>query len=348
MAVDPNDPISRIAAGQLGPAAQAMPPQAGQPMAPPPPPAPVAPPPTMEETAQTDAAPKTEADASNQEPVSFIEVDVNGQKRNFTPQQIAGTVNRYTALNSKHAGMKPLLDVAENMSRTTGQPMDQVMSNMMELMKTGLSKNTQLGNNNPQAQRPAQNTPASQNNDTASDPFANWESENDVALPPGYREQAQQMAQMRQGMAQMQGMMNQVLQNAQGTTQAAVDKEASANKMQADVMQQRTRMNLDQAAQEHGLTEEDAPQFMTYLAERGFLLEELEDRQMAGRVVKDYVTAKNGPELARLKEINDRRQAFQGTMAPTPAAGAGPAPSGQDDMLNRMANKAFSKQAGMA
>lgn len=346
MAIDPNDPIARIAAGQLGPAAQ--PAQAAQPAPPPPPPAPVEAPPTMEETAQTDAAPKTEADASNQEPYSFIEVDYKGQKRNFTPNQITGTLERYTALNDKHAGMKPMLDVVDNMVKTTGQPQEKVMSDMLSLMKAGLSKNTQMGGDGQPSQRPAESTPASQNNDSAPDPFANWESENDVALPPGYREQAQQMAQMQQGMAQMQGMMKQVLQSAQGTTQAAVDKEAAAGQIQNQAMQERTKMNLDQAAEKYGLTEEDAPRFQTFLAERGFMLQEMNDKELTERMVGDYVAAKNGPELARLQEINERRQAFQGTMAPTPAAGAGPAPSGQDDMLNRMTDKAFSKQAGMA
>ncbi len=338
MSMEDQDQVARIAAAQMG-----MPPQA--PAAPPaPPPAPERD--TAVEIAQTDAAPKTEADAANEEPYSFIEVEHRGEKRQFTPNQITGTLDRYTALNNKHMNMKPLLDVAENMANTTGKPMDQVMNGMLDLMKRGLSKNTQLGGDGTQSARPGADTPAPQNADNAPDPFANWEAENDVSLPPGYREQQKMMGNLTQQVAQMTNMMQGVLQQAQGTAQGAVEKEQSAVRMAEQAMRERVQLNLDTLADKHGLTEEDAEKFQVWLGEGGYLMNEMADPNLAERVVSDFARAKNGPEYERLKAINERRQAYQGTMAASPSEGAGPPPTPEDPFLARATDKALASRMG--
>ena len=334
MSMEQEDPIARIAASQLGAAPQA-------PAAPPAPPsAPEKD--TAVEIAQTDAAPKTEADAANEEPYTFIEVTHRGEKKQFTPNQITGTLDRYTALNNKHMNMKPLIDVAENMANTTGKPMGEVMNSMLDLMRKGLSKNTQLGGDATQSARPGEDTPAAQNADNAPDPFANWEAENDVSLPPGYREQQKMMGNLTQQVAQMTNLMQGVLQQAQGTAQGAVEKEANAMQMAENAMRERVKINLDRLADKHGLTEEDAEKFNVYILEGGYLMNEMADPALAERVVADFARAKNGPEYERLKAINERRQAYQGTMAAAPAEGAGPAPAPEDPFLARATDKALS------
>ena len=338
MSMEQEDPIARIAASQLGAAPQA-------PAAPPPPPsAPEKD--TAVEIAQTDAAPKTEADAANEEPYTFIEVTHRGEKKQFTPNQITGTLDRYTALNNKHMNMKPLIDVAENMANTTGKPMGEVMNSMLDLMRKGLGKNTQLGGDATQSARPGADTPAPQNADNAPDPFANWEAENDVSLPPGYREQQKMMGNLTQQVAQMTNLMQGVLQQAQGTAQGAVEKEANAIQMAEQAMRERVKINLDRLADKHGLTEEDAEKFNVYILEGGYLMNEMADPTLAERVVADFARAKNGPEYERLKAINERRQAYQGTMAAAPAEGAGPAPAPEDPFLARATDKALSGRMG--
>ena len=338
MSMEQEDPVARIAAAQLGAAPQ-------PPAAPPPPPsAPEVD--TAVEIAQTDAAPKTEADAANEEPYTFIEVTHRGEKKQFTPSQITGTLDRYTALNNKHMNMKPLIDVAENMANTTGKPMDQVMNGMLDLMKRGLSKNTQLGGDGTQSARPGEDTPAPQNADNAPDPFANWEAENDVSLPPGYREQQKMMSNLTNQVAQMTNLMQGVLQSAQGTAQGAVEKEANAMQMAEQAMRERVQLNLDRLADKHGLTEEDAEKFQIWLGEGGYLMNEMADPALAERVVSDFARQKNGPEYERLKAINERRQAYQGTMAATPAEGAGPPPAQEDPFLARATDRALSQRMG--
>ena len=82
MSMEQEDPVARIAAAQLGAAPQA-------PAAPPvPPPAPEKD--TAVEIAQTDAAPRTEADAANEEPYSFIEVEHRGEKGSLPQIKLRG------------------------------------------------------------------------------------------------------------------------------------------------------------------------------------------------------------------------------------------------------------------
>ena len=87
---------------------------------------------------------------------------------------------------------------------------------------------------------------------------------------------------------------------------------------------------------------------MTFIAERGYDMREFTDKDLLNNVMADFAALKNQPEFERLKEINTRRQAYQGTAAATPAQGEAATPaSPADETLNRLADKAFSRQAGM-
>ena len=343
MALDPNDPINRIASNQLGPAPQQPEVQQAAVEAAAPPPAE-----TPTEMAMTDAAPQTEADNANQEPFTMIKLKVGDGEREFTKSQLEGMASRYPDVNYKYAQAKPRISVAEQLAATTGKDMQTVMGDMMNLMRNGLSKNTQLGGDGNQSMRPGQDTAPGQSDMGTDDPFASWEAENDVALPPGYREQQKNIAAIQNQIGQIGQMLNGVLQQSQNTAQNAVANNQRASQQREEALQRTVQNNLTEAGQRYNLAEADDEPFMTFIAERGYDMREFTDKDLLNNVMADFAALKNQPEFERLKEINTRRQAYQGTAAATPAQGEAATPaSPADETLNRLADKAFSRQAGM-
>lgn len=343
MAIDPNDPINRIASNQLGPAPQQPEVQQAAVDAAAPPPAE-----TPTEMAMTDAAPQTEADNANQEPFTMIKLKVGEGEKEYTKSQLEGMASRYPDVNYKYAQAKPLISVAEQLAQTTGKPMTDVMTDMLGLMKNGLSKNTQMGGDGNQSARPGQDTPPGQTDMGTDDPFASWEAENDVALPPGYREQAKNIASIQSTLQQLGPLLTNVMQKAQGTAQTAVDNNQRAAMQRNEALERTVQNNLVQAGQRFNLSAEDDEPFQTFFAERGHTMAEFVDEKVLNDIMADYANLKNQPEFERLKEINQRRQAYQGTVAATPSGGEGSMPDANaDNTLNRLADKAFSRQAGM-
>lgn len=340
--MEQEDPIARIAANQLG--------------QPPAPPAPPAPPPsapdadTAMDKAQTDAAPTTADDKTNMEPIQTFKVMMDGVEQELSAPQIEGTFARYRDLNHKHAqrkDMEPFDNMVSKLAES-GKPRAEIIGNMFELMKKGMDKNTTMGDDGVPSARPAEDSMPSQDIGSE-DPYERWTRENDLStMPPGFREQQAQIAQMSQQMGALQQMLAPILQNAQGTAQKAVQSQEKANQMKVDAAKDRIAANMDRLADSLGLTEEDAPMFNEYIKERGFGFPDFEDPNLLKMVLTDYTNAKNGPEMDRLRAINERRQAYQGTMVASPADGASPAPSGADEMISRLADKQFNKNSGMA
>ena len=113
MAIDPRqqDQVSRIAAQQLGAAPE-----------PAPPPTPKDAPTTPQEQAAEVASPQTEGDRQAEEAVMY-KIKFGEEERNLSPQQIAGTYDRYRDLNHKQALMKPVNSLVERLMETTkGNP----------------------------------------------------------------------------------------------------------------------------------------------------------------------------------------------------------------------------------
>ena len=343
MALDPNDPINRIASNQLGPAPQQPEVQQAAVDADAPPPAE-----TPTEMAMTDAAPQTEADNANQEPFTMIELKVGDGTRQFTKSQLEGMANRYPDVNYKYAQAKPLITVAEQLAATTGKDMPTVMSDMMNLMRNGLSKNTQMGGDGQQSMRPGQDTPPGQSDVGTDDPFASWEAENDVALPPGYREQQKNIAVIQSQLGQLGQMLNGVLQQAQGTAQNAVANNQRANMAREEAIRKEVENNIREVGQRYNFSDADDGPFSAFIESRGYHPAEFTDKDLLNQVAGDFANLKSQPEFERLKEINTRRQAYQGTAAATPAEGEAATPASPvDETLTRLADKAFSRQAGM-
>lgn len=339
MSMEQEDPIARIAANQLGqqPAPPAPPPSAPQAD-------------TAMDKAQTDAAPTTADDKTNMEPVQTFKVNIDGVEQELSGPQIAGTFARYRDLNHKHAqrkDMEPFDNMVSKLSES-GKPRAEIIGNMFALMKKGMEKNATMGDDGVPSARPAEDAMPSQDIGSE-DPYERWTRENDLStMPPGFREQQAKMDQLTQAVGAIQSMLQPVLASAQGTAQKAVQSQEAANQMKVDAAKDRIAANMDRLADSLGLTEEDAPMFNEYIKERGFGFPDFEDPNLLKMVLTDYTNAKNGPEMDRLRAINERRQAYQGTMVASPADGASPAPSGADEMISRLADKQFGKNAGMA
>ena len=336
MSMEDQDQIHRIVSQQLGTAPHMEPAQEQAP-----------PPETETEKAQTDAAPKTEDDRSDEDPMAFIEIQMGGENRKLTDKQIAATYDRYSKLNHRHAEMSPVIKVIDQLVSQSGATPGQAAQYMVDLLAKAGQKNVTMGGDGQPSSRPGQDTPP-QGMEPQGDPFADWEAENDVALPPGYRDQAQQFAAMNSEMGQIKNLLMGVLNSARGTTQQAIQQQNNANVMREEAMKNNIRVNIDNAANRHGIAEEDSENFMVYMAERGFTLEDFIDPELADKVVKDFSMNRNGPELDQLRKIHERRIAFKGTMPGTPAADAGPAPDPANEPMNRMIDRAMARRQGMA
>lgn len=343
MSMQDEEQIQRIAERQLGNPSQRMAP-------PPEPEAPPAPAPeTAEEQAQTDAAPKTEADKSDQDPMAFIEIQMQGQPRKLTDQQIASTYDRYAKLNHRHSEVKPVMQVIDALVQNSGATPGQAAQYMVDMLRQAGTKNITMGGDGVPSSRPGQDTPVPNMDAKQGDPFADWEAENDATLPPGYREQAQQFSSMNSELQQMKQMLMGVLNSARSTSQEAVQQQNNAEAMRVEAIQNNIRVNIDNAANRHGISDGDSENFMIYMAERGFSLEDFIDPSLADTVMKDFANDRNGPELEQLRKIHERRVAYKGTMPGTPSAGdtGGPAPQEGDPMINRMVDRALGRKVGM-
>jgi len=321
--------VARIAGRQLG----AEQPPAEKPEA--------DPNPTPQEQANEVGSPETEGDKSQMEAVIY-EIEMNGNKRNLTPQQIASTFERYSKLNHQHAQMKPVLELAQQLMTATKGDSGKA-ANMMRNALSAMSKNTQLGNNRPKQEGVAAPQTQAQPRVNLEEQLAKYEEENAITLPPGYREQMAKLGQMEQMMGKqmkaMQMVLGQARQGAQQGSQAA--QAAQADRMM--VVQQSIANNLDRVQQKYGFADEEANDFMVFAGERGYTTEDFADINLLDRVANDYKSVKVSPEFERLKEQNARRQSFLRTQTSTPMGNA-EAAKGGDNTLERLAQGAMSRR----
>lgn len=335
--MDPNQLIAAISERQLGPdpaaagaAAPAqdpgqMPP--GQPM---PQAAPVAPPPapevdTAQDVASAAGAPNDASNKMSSDPIIY-EIDMgDGKKRKMTPEQIKGTMDRYSNLNYQHAQMKPVLEIVERMIEANpGAKPDDIAAYMMSMLQSG-QKNAQMGGKD---ERPNAQTPPD------IDPLAKWEEENAAQLPPGYREMMQGSGSLQQELAQVKQMLQQVLQASAGVADAARVGNQDAQQQRIQSIQQNIANNIDRAQAQLQLPDDAANDFMMFAAERGYTLEDFIDPRLTVQVMQDFKNNMNSPEFERLAEINKKRQAWTG--GPMPSAPAAPGGAAQEGTGNAM------------
>jgi hypothetical protein len=329
------DQVARIAAKQLGAEAPA-------PQAPAPAPKPQEAPTTVQEKAAEAGSPKTEGDKSSQDPVVY-KVKIGDNERDLTPQQIAGTFERYRDLNYKQAQMKPVMELAEKMMQAGNATPEQV-AKFMGAAAQAMTKNAKMGRaQNPQpagtaAPQQPQNGNANISERMAAE-FKKYEDDNAISLPPGYREGLDEIQRMRGMLQQQTAQMAQVLQASKQNAQTGVNAAQQAGQDRAGMVRQAISNNLDSAQQANGLPDEDAKLFMAFAGERGYTAEDFADKGLTNKVMQDFKNAKNGPELARLQEMQQRRQAFM--QAPNRGPAVGQSANVKDDSMARLSARAM-------
>lgn len=374
MAGENIDLVAQLATQRLGPdpaaaAAAAAAAQGGAPGAQPPQQSqlPVSPPkadpsPTEMEKAQAKLAPNAADAQAAEQAVRFLKVG-DGE---YTEDQIKGTLGRYRDLNYKWqtevAPNKPVLEVVRQLTdaaRKAGHdPKGEEVAALIQAAVQAYVKNPTMGNKggaddsgNGGDGKPK--APMSGNDDGSESAFSEWEKENAVKLPPGFRDMAKGNKELRSQMGMMVQLMRQLVQggaaDAQQAQAQAGQAVATAQQAQAQSIARMIGTNLEGAFTQAGLTADDQARadFRLFAAQRGYDLGDFMDPQLALTVVNDYKANKDAPEINRLREIARKRAAFTGNVEGAPGsggAGAGAAAAPADPMLASMIGNAMQKR----
>lgn len=322
------DPAAAVAAAQQQPQAQPKPEDQ----------------PTAQEQATQQMAPTTQ---SGKEPFDFFEVDMgDGNKRQYTPEQIRGIVNRYSGLNYKHqTEVAPIqqsvgiLNKLREQASISGQELsDDQMAQLLETALTAYSKNPTIGNNTvqPPADQTRKDVPvesqvssAASNQDIES-MMAEWEQQNAVSLPPFYKDAIREHQAMGGKLQNLEALVQQMAQAGAQATQTASQQMAQVGKDRNEVLKQRLVNNLDRVQQELSLPNEAANDFLAFVQGRGYDLPELLDYSLAKTLANDFKNNMQAPELERFRQIHEKRQAFTGNTAPSAGAGGAPQQAAAD------------------
>lgn len=347
--MDPND-IARIAAAAMAAPpqqnAQAAPPaQPGQPAQPP-----AAQPPqreTAEGQAQAKAAPQTEATQMREAPVIFELPGKEGKPgRKLTATQVEGVLDRYSSLNYKHAQLKPIIDLAEQLMARNPNMTPADLADAVVSMAQAQQHSPVMGKGAREQVAQQQGLPpgTQRSNAIALDDEAlkRWETENAAQLPPGYREMMTQMQQLMPAIQQQGGLLQQLLAQSAGVADAARQTTQNAQEQAMMAMRRTIGNNLDRAQQALGLPTEAAQDFMTWSGERGYTLEDFSDGQLTYKVMRDFRNDLMSGEVDRLRGIQSKRQAYTGTVGGTPGAGGAqgaPQPTEFEAFANRQIAK---------
>ena len=313
------------------------------------------------EATEKAAAPQTEGDkvtepaaepVSNEELSALYKIKIGDSERELTDKQIAGTFERYRDLNFKHSQMKPVIDTVGQLMERTGIDAETMNNEIIAALKAK-QHNPQMGQQTNAPNTTQQGEKGEAPNDLLSgDMLAQYEEQNAVQLPPGYRDLVASRDQTSQQLAQMQMMMQQLLAQSQGVANAARQAGQQQSIDRAQLMQQRIGQNIDQAAQRHlGTTDQSASNdFLAFIYERGYTTDDFVDAALADRAMADFANLRNQPEMERLRQAAQRRQAFSfnGTMGNTAGQGAAEAaaPSDPQTPFEQMADAAMTKRFG--
>lgn len=344
--VDPAAAMAAMAAAQGGgaPAAPQAPPKASDT-------------PTNQEKGAAKVAP---TEAGSEPSYNFVEIDDgDGGKRQLTTDQIKGTMDRYSALNhrwqSEVAPMKPVLEVAKQLmaaAKANGhEPKGDDLAKLMEAAVRAYIKNPQMGGGKKGSDADGDEGKAAMSppDGDGDDVLSAWEKENAVKLPPGYKEQGAAVKGLSSKLDQVMQLLTQAVQGGgtvQQAQQQAQQHQQAAKGAQMSAAKQAVLTNIQSAMQSKGLKPEDAADFQTFAQARGYSPEDFIDPEMTATVVNDFAANRQAPEIARLRDIAARRQAFTGAVEGAPG-GAAAAPAGSaDPMLAKMLGSALS-QRGM-
>lgn len=274
-------------------------------------------PPTLMEKAAVAGSPADEGDRMKDQPVMY-QVPWGEETRDLTPEQIRGTFDRYSALNYKHANLKPFVELGDELMKRAPPGTDP--RDITRAMVAALTKNPQMGQQREEQQQPGRGQPRPETNADLSEQLEKWEQENAVALPPGYKELMSQVSGVGGQMGQMRAMLERVLGATDGVTQAAVMGRQQNEQQAVDLKKQLIANNMREVQQTLQLPQESAQDFLVFLAERGYTPLDLADKDLAIKVASDFKANLNSPEMDRLKSIHQRRQAFTGSLGGLPGS----------------------------
>jgi hypothetical protein len=347
--------IAQIAAQKLGPAPQQAPQQAA-PEAPPPPPK-ADPAPTNMEKAQAKLAPKDQQKESADVPVNFLKI---GDKE-YTEDQVKGTMGRYKDLNFKWQNNKPVLDVLaqfNDAARKSGyEPKPDEVAKLVEAAVKAYVKDPQMGGQGKRESSQAQGKAPMSNSGEEGEAgelgdmdkqYEQWEKENAVKLPPGFKETSSTTKAMSQKMDQMMAMFQQIMQGGmagQNAQEKAQQQVQQAQGMQADAATKMVSNNLMSAFQKVGLPTdpETRADFRAFSAQRGYDFPDFMDPELSATVVADYKANKDAPEMGRFREILKKRQPYTEVGASSGGAASTPQAAG-DPMLQQLVGAAMQKR----
>lgn len=344
MSIDPNL-IARLAQqGGLPPEAAGQVPVQGQAPMPAPAPTPQAPMPpakpgkdTAEAQAQADGAPRTAADQQSADPVIY-EVDMgDGNKRKFTPTQIAGMSSRYADMNHRHANLKPVIDLAEEMLRRNPNITAQDLTETILSLGKAQQHNPTMGHGSDQQMKQSMGMPDD-------DALTKWESENAATLPPGYREFMAQSRTLGSQVGQQTALLQRLLAQSAGVADGARQAMQGAQSQVIDARKQAIGSNLDRAQMELQIPDNQANNFMVWSAERGYTLEDFIDLGLTRKVMQDFRNGVLSGETERLQSIHQKRQAFTGTVGQQPSAGGSPQQSSADKDFGDFSGRMLAKR----
>ena len=246
--------------------------------------------PTAIEKATKQGEPK---DGESESPIDIYDIRMkDGNVQQFTQAQIANTMERYASLNSRMLDNKDVLDFA---SRITEQAKKngytpkagEVASFLQEAVKA-YTKNPTMGNVEKKQQTPADGQEGEPAQPSADDALANWERDNGLKLPPGFREQNQAIQKMAQQLQQMQQMLVQMQNGGAQSAQQGQQALQQAQQTQANTQQMQVKMNLKEAANTNGVPDERANDFMLFAMQRGYTPADFLDPQVANTLMADF------------------------------------------------------------
>ena len=344
-----NDPQKTAAQDVAGMAARAMGVEPPAPAAPAPAPAPAPdakPKDTVQDKAAEAGSPQTEGDKAAADPVLY-DIQMGDKTRKMTPQQIADTMGRYAELNYKQAQYKPIIDTVNEMMKTTGAKNPAEFASHLKALAAANRPNPTMGNTKGDVSGDNTKTEGPKTPDEMAEALAKWEEDNAASLPPGYKEMMQgggQMQAMMAQMTQMQRMLQGVLAQSAGAADAARGAMGEAQAQQAQAIQRQIANNIDRVQAALKIPDEKANDFMIFAAERGYTLEDFVNPQLTIKVMQDFRNNMDNPEMERMRNIAQRRQAFTGSMGATPSAGPASAPTGEGTTFDKMAESVMSKR----
>lgn len=261
------------------------------------------------------AAPKEGGD----EEAIIYSIDMGeGKKRDFTPQQIKGLLERYQDLNYRQMQTKPILDAIQRQMKDYGATPEELVELISNVKKAKDTKDTSAGNK--------KNTAPMDDGDgdDLESALAKWEEDNVSSLPPGYKDMHKSMKGINSQISQLTQMLQKVLGATGGVTNAAKASLEKANTEKSSAIRQQISNNLNAAQQHFKLPDEAAKEFMAFAMDRGYTLEDFVDPRMTATVMQDFANSRNSPEMERVRRIMQRREAMTGSLQPGAGGDASP------------------------